>query len=350
MPEKKLMKGNEAAAEAAVRAGCRYYFGYPITPQSEVAEYLARRMFEAGGFFLQAESEVAAVNMALGAGACGARVMTSSSGPGLSLKQECISHMAGCRLPCLILNVSRAGPGVGTIHGAQGDYFQSTRGGGHGDYHCLVYAPNSVQEMADYARLGLEKADEYRMPVILLSDGSIGQMMEPVLLPEPVGELPEKDWALRGFSGQGERRVFKSLFLAAEDCSAHNLLLQEQYRRIEESETRWEEVETADAKLVLVAFGVCARIALSALRLAREEGLAAGLFRPVTVWPFPYEPLRALARRGARFLVVEQNAGQMLQDLRLAAGEARVEFYGSLGGLLPGVDEILSRLRALAGV
>jgi 2-oxoglutarate ferredoxin oxidoreductase subunit alpha len=351
MAEKILMKGNEAIAEAAILAGCRYYFGYPITPQSEISEYLAWRMFEAGGVFLQAESEIAAISMVLGAGVCGARVMTSSSGPGLSLKQECISHLAGCRVPCLIVDVSRGGPGVGTIQGAQGDYFQATRGGGNGDYFTPVYAPNSVQEMIDYTLLGFAKSDEYRTPVLLLSDGNIGQMMEPVSLPEPVGKLPEKDWALAGFSGEGRRKAFKSLFLDPQACEEHNLSLQANYSRIERHEVRWEEIETGDADIVLVAFGLCSRICLTVMHETREMGIKTGLLRPITLWPFPYAPLKALAGKGRRFLVVEQNAGQMVQDVRLAAGDpSRVEFHGRLGGTLPQVDDIVSAVRAMAGV
>ena len=350
MREAVLMKGNEAIAEGAVLAGCRYYFGYPITPQSEISEYLAWRMFDAGGVFLQAESEIAAMNMVFGAAASGARAMTSSSGPGISLKQEAISHAVGSQIPCLVVNVARGGPGIGTIQGAQGDYFQATRGGGHGDYALIVYAPNSVQEMMDYTVLAFAKADEYRNPVMLLSDGVIGQMMEPVVLPDPETSFPPKPWAANGCGERDRLNLIGSFFLDPAACEAHNLMLQEKYKKIEATEVRWEEIDTADADVVLVSFGISSRICMTAMQEGRDQGLRIGLFRPITVWPFPYAQLRALAEKGKRFLVVEQNAGQMVQDVRLAVGDcAPVEFHGRTGGVLPEVDDILSIVRTMSG-
>ncbi len=347
MSGKILMKGNEAIAEAAILAGCRNYYGYPITPQSEIAEYLAWRMFEVDGVFLQAESEIAAISMVFGAAACGARAMTSSSGPGLCLKQETISHMAATEIPCLIVNVARGGPGLGSIQGAQSDYFQATRGGGNGDYSLIVYAPNSVQEMVDYTMLAFAKGDQYRIPVLMLSDGVIGQMMEPVALPGPETDFPEKPWAARGYDGK--TRVHESFFLDSGDCEAHNIYLQEKYATITARETRWEASCVEDADLVLVAYGICSRICLTVMDAAREEGLKVGLVRPITLWPFPDKPLRALAEQGRRFLVVEQSAGQMVTDVRLAIGDrAHLEFYGRTGGVLPKSGEILARLRAMA--
>ena len=347
MNESILMKGNEAIGEGLVLAGCRHYFGYPITPQTEIPEYLAKRLPEVDGVFLQAESEIAAINMVYGAAAAGKRAMTTSSSPGISLKQEGISSIASAELPCVIVNVGRGGPGVGTIQGSQADYFQSTKGGGHGDYRLLVLAPNSVQEMLDYTILAFDKADEYRTPVLILSDGVIGQMMEPVTLPAPVTALPPKPWSCSGCEGR-ESNLITTLYLQAEKCEAHNKALQEKYAAIAARETRWEEIETADADVVLVAYGISSRIGLTAVQKARKEGIKAGLLRPVTLWPFPSGAIRALADKGKKFLVVEQSSGQMVDDVRLAVAEkTEVAFHGRMGGSLPRPQDILDILRQM---
>lgn len=347
---KVLMKGNEALAEAAVRAGCRCYFGYPITPQTELLEYLARRLPEVGGIFLQAESEVAAINMVYGAAGAGARVLTSSSGPGISLKQEGISYLAAAELPCVIVNIMRGGPGLGGIQPSQADYFQATRGGGHGDYRVIVLGPASVQEMADLAVLAFELADAYRNPVMILGDGILGQMMEPLELPPFKEELPAREWATDGCRGR-ERRIINSLYLDAEELERHNLRLQEKYRRIAEREVRWEEHLTGDAQVLVVAFGTCARIARAAVKAARSEGIRAGLFRPITLWPYPYRQLQAAAASARAVLVVEMNAGQMVEDVRLALeGRVPVHFYGRTGGMVPAAGAVLRELRRLGGV
>ena len=345
MKESILMKGNEALGEGLILAGCRHYFGYPITPQSEVPEYLARRLPEEDGVFLQAESEVAAINMVYGAAASGKRVMTSSSSPGISLKQEGISSLAAAELPCVIVNVGRGGPGVGTIQGAQGDYFQSTKGGGHGDYRLLVFAPNSVQEALDFTVLAFDRADYYRTPVLILSDGITGQMMEPVTLPDPVTELPAKPWSCTGCEGREANHV-TSLYLQSEKCEAHNNHLQAKYAEIAAKETRWEEIETSDADVVIVAYGISSRIALTVVQKMRAEGVKVGLLRPVTLWPFPTAPIKALADQGKKFLVVEQSAGQMVEDVRLAVnGKAEVAFHGRTGGILPRTSDIMDIIR-----
>lgn len=341
-----LFKGNEALGEAAIRAGCRFFFGYPITPQSELPAYMARRLPEVGGVYLQAESEVSAINMVLGASAAGVRVMTSSSGPGFSLKQEGLSYLAGCELPALVVNIMRGGPGLGNILPAQGDYFQAVKGGGHGDYHLIVLAPAGVQELVDLTGLAFDLADAYRNPVLILGDGLLGQMMEPVRFPDPRPAPPPPDWALTGARGR-PRRVVTSIYLAAEALEAHNLRLQAKFRQMAEREPRWESFMTDDARLVVVAYGTASRIARAAVEAAREAGLAVGLFRPVTLWPFPAAPLEALAaREGTRFLAVELSAGQMVEDVRLAvAGRAPVDFYGRMGGGIPTPREILAEIR-----
>ena len=349
MSDKTLMKGNEALAEAAIIAGCRHYFGYPITPQSEVPEYLARHMPKVGGVFLQAESEVAAINMVMGAAASGVRTMTSSSGPGLSLKQEGISTLAAGELPCVIVNVMRGGPGVGNILGAQGDYFQATKGGGHGDYKLLVFAPNSVQEMMDLTILAFEKADQYRTPAMLLTDGAIGQMMEPIDIPQPKNNMPAKPWAITGAKGR-EPITITTLILEAADMEAKNKHLQEKYKLLAEKETRFQEMMTADADIILVAYGLSSRIALTVMQKARAQGIKAGLFRPITLSPFPYKQLDALADQAKSFLVVEQSAGQMLEDVKLAVnGKKPVEFHGRMGGALPEPADLLDILRTMSG-
>ncbi len=350
MKEQILMKGNEAIGEGMILAGCRHYFGYPITPQTEIPEYLAWRMLQVGGVFLQAESEIASINMVYGAAASGKRAMTSSSSPGISLKQEGISSLAAAELPCVIVNIGRGGPGVGTIQGSQADYFQATKGGGHGDYRLLVLAPNSVQELMDFTMLAFEKADQYRMPVMILGDGVTGQMMEPVTLPEPVKleDLPKKPWACDGCEGR-EPNMATSLYLQSNKCEAHNKALQAKYAEVRANELRWEEINTEDADLVIVGYGISSRIALTVVQKARAEGLKVGLLRPVTLWPFPSAPIRALAEKGKKFLVVEQSSGQMVEDVRLAVGEkSEVAFYGRMGGILPNPQEILDIVRDMA--
>jgi 2-oxoglutarate ferredoxin oxidoreductase subunit alpha len=341
-----LMKGNEALAEAAVRAGCRYYFGYPITPQTELMEYLARRLPEVGGTFLQAESEVAAVNMVYGAAGAGGSVMTSSSGPGISLKQEGISFLASAELPCVIVNVMRGGPGLGTIQPSQGDYFQATRGGGHGDYRVPVLAPASGQETADLVYKAFDMAQRYRTPVILLSDGVTGQMMEPVRLPEEKTGASLKPWITDGCSGR-QRRVVKTLYLDPIQLEAHNLHLQAKYSQISEKEALFEGYLLGDAQVVIVAFGICARIAQTAVDNLREQGLRVGLFRPVTLWPFPEQFLKDAVQKADHVLTVEMNAGQMLQDVRLSLPSKDISFYGRMGGVLVSALEIGAEVKRI---
>ncbi|MEC4175968.1 3-methyl-2-oxobutanoate dehydrogenase subunit VorB [Adlercreutzia sp. R7] len=350
MAQKVLMKGNEAMAEAALRAGCRFFFGYPITPQTEVAAYMSKMMPKVGGTYLQAESEVAAINMVYGAAAAGARVMTSSSSPGISLKSEGISYMAGADLPGVIINVQRGGPGLGSIQPSQADYWQATKATGHGDFHIVVYAPSTVQEMADYAFAAFDTADKYRVPVMIMADGLLGQMMEPVVLPEPKaeGDLPEKPWATVGHGMKRPHNVVNSLYLTAEDLDELNRERYERYAVIKENEQRSELYLTEDADIVLVAFGASARIARSAVNAAREQGIKAGLLRPITLWPFPERAVEDLVPRTKAFLSVEMNMGQMVEDVRLAvAGRVPVEFYGRAGGVIPTPDEVLSAIVAL---
>jgi 2-oxoglutarate ferredoxin oxidoreductase subunit alpha len=347
---KALWKGNEALGEAAIIAGCRHYFGYPITPQNEVPAYMAARMPKVGGTFLQAESEVAAINMVFGAAAAGARAMTSSSSPGISLKMEGISYLSGAELPAVVVNMVRGGPGLGNIAGAQGDYFQAVKGGGHGDYRCIVLAPNGVQELADLTVKAFDLADEYRMVVIILGDGYIGQMSEPITLPGPSGKTFDKSgWALTGAKGR-DTHLVASIRLTPEDALAKlNDRLQAKYRVVEEKEQMWEELQTADAEHLLVGFGLSARICRSAVSALRRAGVKAGLLRPITLWPFPSAPLARAAAGKKGVLVVEMNAGQMVEDVRLAVGgTVPVDFIGTLGGLTPEVDEIVERITAHA--
>ncbi len=354
MAEKILMKGNEALGEAAVVAGCRHYFGYPITPQSELIEYMAKRLPQVGGVFLQGESEVASINMVYGAAGAGARVMTSSSSPGFSLKQEGISYIAGAELPCVLVNVQRGGPGLGSIQPGQADYFQATKGGGHGDYHSIVIAPNSVQEIVDMTILSFDLADQYRNPVIILADGAIGQMMEPVEMREPVEKTIEKPWATTGLLGRAETNVVNSLFLQPDVCEKHNTHLQEKYAVIEKNEVRYEAYHVEDADLVLVAYGITSRIVISAMEKARKEGMKVGLLRPITLWPFPYQPVAEAAAHAKAFLTVEMSAGQMIEDVRLAVGNSKpVHFFGRTGGMIPNAaeiyDQIVSIMQAKGG-
>ena len=349
MAEKVLMKGNEAIAEAAIRAGCLHYFGYPITPQTELAAYMAKRMPKIeGGVFLQAESEIAAINMVYGVASTGKRVMTSSSSPGVSLKQEGISYIAGADLPALIVNVQRGGPGLGGIQPSQSDYFQATKGGGHGDYHLIVLTPASVQEMADLTGLAFDLADKYRMPAMLLADGTMGQMMEPVELPEPRTELPEKPWATTGHGNKREKNVANSLYLVAEELERTNFERFERYEVIKANEQMSEQVDCDDADIIVVAFGASSRIARSAVRAAREEGIKAGLFRPITLWPFPVDALKATVGKAKAYLSVEMNMGQMVDDVRLVVeGAAPVDFYGRTGGVIPTPAEVLDKIRQI---
>lgn len=348
MSEKVLMKGNEAMAESALRAGCRFFFGYPITPQTELAAYMAKRMPKEGGTYLQAESEIAAINMVYGASAAGARVMTSSSSPGISLKAEGISYMAGADLPGVIINVERGGPGLGSIQPSQSDYWQATRALGHGDFHVVVYAPSTVQEMADYAFRVFDVADEYRVPVMILGDGMLGQMMEPVVLPEPKGELPEKPWATSGHGNARPKNIANSLYLQAEALEAHNHDLFARYEIIKQREQRFESYLLDDADIVVVAFGASARIARSAVRAAREVGIKVGLFRPITLWPFPEAGLEATLSHAKAYLSVEMNMGQMVDDVRLVVGKrAPVDFFGRTGGVIPTPGEVLGAIERM---
>jgi 2-oxoglutarate ferredoxin oxidoreductase subunit alpha len=342
------MCGNDAMAEAAVRAGCRHYFGYPITPQNEVAAYMARRMLEVGGTFIQAESEIAAINMVFGAAAVGARAMTSSSSPGISLKQEGISYLCGCELPAVIANVVRGGPGLGSIGPSQADYFQSTRGGGHGDYRTPALAPSTVQELVDLTFQSFDLAGKYRNPVLILSDGVLGQMMEPVVLPEMAEPDSEpNDWALTGAADRPPRFI-KSLYLDVPDLEKLNFKLRDKYQRIEREETRFEEVNMDDAEVVLVAYGSVARVCRAAVRRLREAGEKVGLFRPITVWPFPYEVLARAVDKAKLFLAVEMSLGQMVEDVRLAVeGRKPVRWYGRVGGCVISVEEVVEEVKKL---
>jgi 2-oxoglutarate ferredoxin oxidoreductase subunit alpha len=348
MGEIKLMKGNEALAEAAIRAGFQGYFGYPITPQSEVVEYLAREEPKHDYVLLQAESEVAAVNMMYGAGGAGARVMTTTSSPGFSLMQEGISYLACAQIPCLFANIVRGGPGLGTIQPSQSDYFQATKGGGHGDYHLIVLAPNSVQEMVDHVYLGFELADKYRSPAMLLSDGAIGQMMEKVQLPDPIEYKPDKPWATVGKKSGQERNFLTSLYIQPEEMEKKNIELQAKFKKIEENEVRFEEYRTNDAEIIIVSFGLSSRISKKSVDMAREAGLKVGLFRPITVWPFPANKIADIAaRKQVKFFIsVEMNAGQMVEDVKLAVnGKKPVYFYGRMGGIIPTPKEIFTAVQ-----
>lgn len=346
--KKVLMYGNEVLAEAAIRAGCRCYFGYPITPQNEISAYMSRRMPEEGGVFIQAESELAAISMVHGASAVGARAMTSSSSPGVSLKQEGISYIAGSELPAVIVNVMRGGPGLGNIGPAQSDYFQAVKGGGHGDYHQIVLAPASAQEVSDITFLAFDLADKYCTPVMIMYDGVIGQMMEPVVIDRKEHiTLPPKDWALTGCRGR-KPRVVKSLYLGDKALERHNFKLQEKYKKIVAEEVRYEAMQADDAKLIVVAYGICARLCKSAMLELRKKGLKIGMIRPITLWPFPAEIIGSLAGPGKQFLAVEMSFGQMVEDVRLAVnGKSPVNFYGRGGGETLLKDEIVQEIERL---
>jgi len=343
------MCGNEALAEAAIIAGVDAYFGYPITPQNEIAAYMSKRMPEEGRVFVQSESELAAINMVFGASATGKRTMTTSSSPGISLMQEGISYLAGAELPAVVVNVMRGGPGLGNIAPSQGDYFQATRGGGHGDYRTIVLGPSSVQELADCIPLAFDLADQYRMTVVVLADGILGQMMEPVVLEKkPRRKPPSKDWALTGAEGR-EQNIVRSLRLSEGGLEKHNYKLKATYEQVQKNEVLCEQYEVESAEIVVVAYGVVSRIVRSAVNKAREEGIKAGWIRPVTLWPFPTEQISKAGDDFKIFLTVEMSCGQMVEDVKLAmAGKAPVLFYGRPGGGVPTVDEILEKIKQLS--
>lgn len=351
MSERFLMKGNEALAEAAIRAGCKHFFGYPITPQTELAAYMSKRMPKIGGTYLQAESELAAANMVLGASAAGVRAMTSSSSPGISLKTEAISYMAGSDVPALIINVQRGGPGLGGIQPSQADYWQATKATGHGDFQILVFAPATVQEMVDLVSDAFDMADKYRMPAMILADGMLGQMMEPVEFKDK-GEkvLPERPWAASGHQNKRKHNVVNSLYLTPQ--ALENLVVErfERYEKIKATEQRASEYLTEDADIILVAFGASARVAHSAVDMARAQGIKAGLIRPITLWPFPTDCLKKAAKTAKGFLSVEMNMGQMVDDVKLAIDCSRpVEFFGRTGGVIPTPNEILEKIIKFGG-
>ncbi len=347
--EKVLMRGNHVLGEAAVRAGCRFYAGYPITPQNELPEYLSGRLREVGGIFIQGESEIASINMVIGAAAAGVRAMTSSSSPGISLKQEGISYLAGMELPAVIINTMRGGPGLGNIAPSAADYFQATRGGGHGDYRTPVLAPSGCQELAEITFLAFDMADKYLTPVMILGDGMMGQMMEPVAFPDPIDpkDLPPKDWALTGCKGREPRAIY-SMILDINLMYEHNLKLLEKYDRITAEEVRWEEMGTDEAEIVVVAYGTAARIAESAIEELSGNGPRIGLFRPITLWPYPLKQLRSVAEKVSKVAVFEFSAGQMVEDVILSVGNrAEIYFYGVPGGIVPTPADVADFLRSV---
>ncbi len=346
MAEKVLMKGNEAIAEAAIRAGCRHYFGYPITPQTEIAAYMAKKMPKIGGVFLQAESEIASINMVYGAAAAGMRVMTSSSSPGISLKAEGLSYIAGSDVPALVVNVQRGGPGLGGIQPSQSDYFQATKGGGHGDYHMIVLAPASVQEMASLTVKGFNLADKYNMTSMILADGTIGQMMEPISFEDVEVEHYEKPWALTGTKCERKHNIVNSLYLKPDELEVKNFERFERYKIVEENEAMWEEYMMEDAKICVVAFGIASRVAKNAVAAARAEGIPVGLIRPITLWPFPKDALLAAADKVDAFVSVELSMGQMIEDIKLATQcKKPVSLCNRAGGMIPSPDEVLESIR-----
>ncbi|MGM9626454.1 MAG: 3-methyl-2-oxobutanoate dehydrogenase subunit VorB [Eubacteriales bacterium] len=348
MADKVLMKGNEAIAEAAIIAGCRHYFGYPITPQTEIAAYMAKRMPKIGGTFLQAESEIAAINMVYGVASAGFRVMTSSSSPGVSLKQEGISYIAGADLPALIINVQRGGPGLGGIQPSQSDYFQATKGGGHGDYHLIVLAPASVQEMADLTVRAFDLSDQYRCPAMLLADGTMGQMMEPVVLPTVDQKPVEKLWAVTGTKMQRKHNIINSLYLKPDELEKTNIERFEKYRQIEKNEVMYESFMMEDAEYCVVAFGIAARISKNAVVAARKNGIKVGMIRPITLWPFPTEAIAKAAEQVKGFVSVELSMGQMIEDIRLASGcKKPVLLCSRTGGMIMSPEEVLAQIDAL---
>ena len=346
MAERVLMKGNEAIAEAAIRAGCRHYFGYPITPQTEIAAYMAKKMPKIGGVFLQAESEIASINMVYGAAAAGMRVMTSSSSPGISLKSEGLSYIAGSDVPALVVNVQRGGPGLGGIQPSQSDYFQATKGGGHGDYRMIVLAPASVQEMASLTIKGFNLADKYQMTAMILADGTIGQMMEPISFEDTQIETYDKPWALTGTKHQRAHNVVNSLYLKPDELESKNFQRYARYQQVEENEAMWEEYMMDDAEICVVAFGIASRVAKNAVVAARSEGLKVGLIRPITLWPFPAKVLEKAADQVNSFISVELNMGQMIEDIRLSTKcKKPVALCNRCGGMIPSPDEVLEKIR-----
>ena len=350
MADKVLMKGNEALAEAAIQAGCRHYFGYPITPQTEVAAYMAKRMPKIGGCFLQAESEIAAINMVYGVASAGKRVMTSSSSPGISLKEEGISYLAGADLPAFIVNVQRGGPGLGGIQPSQSDYFQSTRGGGHGDYHIIVLAPSSVQEMADLTVKGFDLADEYRMPAMVLADGTMGQMMEPVTMGNYQPKTVEKPWAVTGTKLARPHNIVNSLYLNPEELERTNFERYARYAVIEQKEAMYESFLMDDADICVTAFGIASRVSRNAVLAARAEGIKVGMLRPITLWPFPKVPFAEAADRVSAFISVELSMGQMIEDVELATRCKRpVYLCNRTGGMIPSPEQVLAKIKEIAG-
>ncbi len=345
MSDMVLMKGNEAIAEAAIKAGCRHYFGYPITPQTEVAAYMSKRMPKIGGTFLQAESEVAAINMVIGVASTGKRVMTSSSSPGISLKSEGISYLAGCDLPALVVNVQRGGPGLGGIQPSQSDYWQAVKGGSHGDFHNIVLAPASVQEMASLTVKGFELADKYRMVAMLLADGTMGQMMEPVNLDIESTFSVEKPWAVTGTRGERKHNIVNSLFLQPEELEKKNFERYERYALVEKNEVMYEEYLMDDADICVVAFGITSRVAKNAINVARQQGIKVGLIRPITLWPFPKDVLNKAADKCKAFISVEMNMGQMIEDIELAIRcKKEVHLCCRTGGMIPSPEQVLSKI------
>ena len=346
MAERVLMKGNEAIAEAAIRAGCKHYFGYPITPQTEIAAYMAKKMPKIGGVFLQAESEIASINMVYGAAAAGVRVMTSSSSPGISLKAEGLSYIAGSDIPALVVNVQRGGPGLGGIQPSQSDYFQATKGGGHGDYRMIVLAPASVQEMASLTIKGFNLADKYQMTSMILADGTIGQMMEPITFEDAEIENYEKPWALTGTNCERKHNIVNSLYLKPEELETKNFERYEKYKAIEENEAMWEEYMMEDAETCVVAFGIAARVAKNAVVAARNEGIKVGLIRPITLWPFPKKAIKEAADKVKGFISVELSMGQMIEDIKLYTESKKpVALCNRCGGMIVSPDEVLQSIK-----
>ena len=349
MAERVLMKGNEAIAEAAIRAGCVHYFGYPITPQTEIAAYMAKKLPKVGGVFLQAESEIASINMVYGAAATGTRVMTSSSSPGISLKSEGLSYIAGSDVPALVVNVQRGGPGLGGIQPSQSDYFQATKGGGHGDYRLIVLAPASVQEMADLTAKAFDLSEKYLVPAMLLADGTMGQMMEPVEMPAPSESKVEKPWAVTGTEGKRKHNIVNSLYLNPEKLEQKNFERYERYAKIEENECMWESFMMEDAEYCVVAFGIAARVSKNAVVAARKEGIKVGLIRPITLWPFPKKALAEAADQVKAFVTVELSMGQMIEDVKLATQCRKpVSLCNRSGGMIPTPDQVLASIRNMA--
>ena len=346
MSEKVLMKGNEAIAEAAILAGCRHYFGYPITPQTEIAAYMAKKMPKIGGVFLQAESEIAAINMVYGVSSAGKRVMTSSSSPGISLKGEGLSYLAGCDLPALVVNVQRGGPGLGGIQPSQSDYFHATKGGAHGDFHMIVLAPASVQEMAELTVKGFELADKYRMTSMIMADGTMGQMMEPVQLDFDIKPAPEKPWATTGTKMSRPHNIVNSLSLVPEELEQLNFARYERYKTVEKEVPMFEEYLMDDAEICVVAFGIAARVSKNAVNEARKQGLKVGMIRPITLWPFPVAPFEKALSHVNRFISVELSMGQMIEDIRLAVRcQKEVTLCNRVGGMIPSPEQVLEAIK-----